>query len=169
MPPARYTSSMERAFIADSMLGRLTRWLRVMGCDTEYFREIDDAELAERAWQSGRLILTRDTLLIRRRRVRDNSFLVEGDHFRDQLRQVVRSFGIDPFARFLTRCIECNAPLRELGRSEAEGRVPPYVFATQGRFRGCPACGRFYWGGTHRERMMAELREILGDNELESP
>jgi uncharacterized protein len=153
---------MERAFIVDSMLGRLTRWLRVTGCDTEYFREIGDAELAERAWQSGRLILTRDTLLVRRRGVRDNSFLVEGDHFRDQLRQVVRAFAIDPFALFLTRCLECNAPLGELTRSEAEGRVPPYVFATQDRFRSCPACGRLYWGGTHRERMLEELKGILG-------
>jgi uncharacterized protein with PIN domain len=154
---------MDRAFIADSMLGRLARWLRVMGCDTEYFPEIGDAELTERAWRSGRLILTRDTLLVRRRRARDNSFFVEGDHFRDQLRLVVAAFAIDPFARFLTRCLECNAPLRELARDEAQGRVPPYVFATQGHFRVCPECGRPYWGGTHRERMMAELRGILDD------
>ncbi len=156
---------MERAFIADTMLGRLARWLRVMGCDTEYFPDMDDAELVERAWQEHRLILTRDTLLVRRRRARDNSFFVEGDHFRDQLRQVVAAFGIDPYARFLTRCIECNAPLREFSRPEAETRVPPYVFATQGRFRACPACGRIYWGGTHRERMEADLREILGVGE----
>ncbi len=158
---------MERAFIADSMLGRLARWLRVMGCDTEYFPEIGDAELVERAWQSGRLILTRDTLLVRRRRARDNSFFVEGDHFRDQLRRVTAAFGIDPFARFLTRCIECNAPLRDAVRTEAEKRVPPYVFATQGCFQFCPACDRLYWGGTHRERMAAELREILGVGEPE--
>jgi uncharacterized protein with PIN domain len=133
-----------------------------MGCDTEYFPAIGDGELAERAQREGRLILTRDTLLVRRRLVRDNSFFVEGDHFRDQVRQVVRAFAIDPFARFLTRCLECNAPLRELSREEAQGRVPPYVFATQGRFQSCPACGRLYWGGTHRERMAAELKDILG-------
>lgn len=153
---------MERKFIADAMLGRLARWLRVMGCDVEYFPEIGDAELEERSCRSGRLILTRDTLLIRRRRVRDNCFFVVGDHYRDQVRQVVRAFAIDPFVGFLARCLECNEPLRDLDGKSAEERVPPYVFATQERFQVCPACSRIYWGGTHRERMRAELQEILG-------
>jgi uncharacterized protein with PIN domain len=153
---------MERTFIVDAMLGRLARWLRIMGCDTEYFPEIGDAELVARSERSGRLILTRDRLLIRRRHARDHSFLVEGDHYRDQLRQVAAAFAIDPWARFLTRCPECNAPLGDLDREMAEQLVPPYVFATQSLFHLCPECGRIYWGGTHRERMVEELREILG-------
>jgi uncharacterized protein len=152
---------MERTFIADSMLGRLARWLRVMGCDVEYFPEIGDAELVERGERSGRLILTRDTLLIRRRRARDNFFFVEGDHFRDQVRQVVRAFALEPCGGFLTRCLECNALLHDIDREVAAGKVPPYVFATQEQFQSCPGCGRLFWGGTHRERMEEELREIL--------
>jgi len=153
---------MESAFIADSMLGRLARWLRIIGCDVEYFAAIEDEELVERAWESGRLLLTRDTLLVQRRRARDRCFFVAGDHFRDQLRQVVEAFAIDPFARFLTRCLECNTLLQEFEREGAEAMVPPHVFATQQQFRACPACGRIYWGGTHRERMVEELKEILG-------
>jgi uncharacterized protein with PIN domain len=152
---------MERKFIADAMLGRLARWLRVMGCDTEYFPAIDDVELVARAERSGRLILTRDTLLVRRRRARERSFFVVGDHFRDQLRQVVRAFAIDPFAGFLTRCLECNAPLHDIGRERAAGLVPSYVHATQEAFRGCSACGRIYWGGTHRDKMRKELEVTL--------
>ena len=152
---------MECPFIADTMLGRLVRWLRIMGCDVEYFPEIGDAELVERGARDGRLILTRDTLLIRRRKARNNCFFVEGDHFRDQVRQVVRAFAIDPFGGFLTRCLECNAPLCNIARENAEGEVPPYVFATQENFRTCPGCSRFYWGGTHRERMAEELKAIL--------
>lgn len=153
---------MDRTFIADTMLGKLARWLRVMGCDVAYFREIGDADLVERAERSGRLILTRDTLLVRRRRVRNNHFFVEGDHFRDQVRQVVRAFAIDPFEGFLSRCLECNALLQAIDRKSAEGRVPPYVFVTQEHFQICPDCSRLYWGGTHRERMAGELKEILG-------
>ena len=84
-----------------------------------------------------------------------------GDHWRDQLRQVVTAFGIDPFRRFLTRCLECNEPLRDVARVEVADRVPPYVHDTRELFRECPACGRLYWGGTHRERMVAELEKLL--------
>ena len=152
---------MEHRFIADAMLGKLARWLRVTGCDVEYFPEIGDAELVERGERSGRLILTRDTLLVRRRKARNNCFFVEGDHFRDQMRQVVQAFALEPFGGFLTRCLECNALLHGIDRESAAGRVPPYVFATQETFRGCASCGRLYWGGTHRERMMTELKEII--------
>jgi len=161
MARSGYTCPMERIFVADAMLGRLARWLRVMGYDVEYHPRIGDDELMERSERTGRLVLTRDTLLVKRRRVRGNCFFVESDHFRDQLRQVVRAFDLDPFARFLTRCLECNVPLGVVERGEAEMQVPPYIFATQERFRRCPSCGRLFWGGTHRERMRVELEEIL--------
>jgi uncharacterized protein with PIN domain len=155
--------NMEERFIADAMLGRLARWLRIMGYDVEYFPLIDDDELMERSERSGRLVLTRDTLLAKRKRLRGNCFFVAGDHFRDQLRQVVRAYALDPSARFLTRCLECNSPLAEMERGNAEALVPSYVFATQGLFRQCPSCGKIYWGGTHRERMRSELMEIIKD------
>ncbi len=153
---------MEQRFIADAMLGKLARWLRVMGCDVEYFPAIDDRELVARAERNGRLILTRDTLLVRRRRARENHFFVGGDDYRDQVRQVMAAFAIDPFAHFLSRCLECNALLVDVPREEAAGRVPPYVLATQEPFQGCPACGRLYWSGTHRERMTEELKRMVG-------
>jgi uncharacterized protein with PIN domain len=144
------------------MLGKLARWLRVLGCDVEYFPAIDDGELVARALRDGRLILTRDTLLVRRRGASTSHFFVSGDHFRDQLRQVVEHFAIDPAGRFLTRCLECNALLAEIDRGAVSGRVPPYVYATQTEFRACPSCGKLYWAGTHRERMAAEVAAILG-------
>jgi uncharacterized protein with PIN domain len=107
---------METRFIADAMLGKLARWMRVLGCDVAYFPAIGDRELVELAESSGRLILTRDTLLVKRRRARDNHFFVEGDDFRSQLRQVVERFAIDPNAHFLTRCLACNALLAEIGK-----------------------------------------------------
>jgi uncharacterized protein len=154
---------MEQRFIADAMLGRLTRWLRIMGYDVEYQSLISDDELMERCERTGRMILTRDTLLAKRKRIRGACFFVAGDHFRDQLRQVVRAFALDPSARFLTRCLECNSPLAEMEHGDAEALVPSYVFATQELFRQCPSCGKIYWGGTHRERMRSELMEIIKD------
>ena len=154
---------METRFIADVMLGRLATWLRLLGCDVEYFREISDEELVERASGSGRVILTRDLELTRRRKARGNHFFVKGDGYKDQLRQVVERFSIDPFARILTRCLRCNVPLETIDLSEARDKVPPFVYETQREFRGCRLCGRVYWRGTHRFEAIRLAREMLRD------
>jgi len=153
--------SSEPRFIADAMLGKLARWLRILGCDVEYFPFIWDDELLARAGRTGRMILTRDTLLVRRREARANHFFVKGDHFRDQFRQVVEHFAIKPSGNFLTRCLECNALLAEIGKNAVRDKVPQYVYATQSDFRVCPACDRLYWKGTHRDKMAREVEEIL--------
>jgi uncharacterized protein with PIN domain len=148
-------------FFADAMLGRLATWLRIVGCDVSYRARIDDAELVERALEDARVILTRDTLLVRRRKARGNHFFVTGDDYRAQFRQVVAHFGIDPLARLLTRCVRCNEPLLAIGKKDVAGRVPPYVLATQDAFSHCPGCGRVYWGATHREAMIRAIRAML--------
>lgn len=152
-PPSR--------FFADAMLGRLATWLRIAGIDVEYRARIDDAELVERALEEERVILTRDTLLVRRRKARGNHLFVKGDDYREQFRQVVVHFGIDPFARLLTRCVRCNEPLLPIGKTRVAGRVPPYVFETQDAFSYCPGCGRVYWGATHRKAMVRAIRAML--------
>ncbi len=156
---------METRFIADVMLGRLATWLRLLGCDVEYFHSIPDEELVERAARTGRVILTRDRELVRRRKARDNHFLVRGDGYRDQLRQVVRRFSIDPSARVLTRCLRCNVPLESIDRSEVRGKVPPFVYETQRDFKTCGLCGRIYWRGTHRFEALRFAREMLEDGD----
>jgi uncharacterized protein len=151
----------ERTFIADMMLGKLAKWMRILGYDVEYFPEIGDEDLIERAEATGRLILTRDTLLVRRRRVRGRHYFVRGDDWREQLRQVVAAFPPAPPDRLLCRCLRCNAPLAEIPREEVRGKVPPYVHETQEEFATCPSCGRIYWGATHRDKVAEQLREIL--------
>jgi uncharacterized protein with PIN domain len=153
----------ETRFIADTMLGKLAKWLRLLGCDVLYFPKISDEDLAERASRSGRVILTRDTLLIRRRKVRENHFFVRGDGYKDQIRQVVRHYSIDPSARILTRCLRCNEPLANVDKAAVREKVPPYVYETQDAFVTCVCCGRIYWKATHRDEMVRQLRAILGE------
>jgi uncharacterized protein with PIN domain len=153
----------EIRFIADTMLGKLAKWLRLLGCDVLYYPKISDGDLAEMASRSGRVILTRDTLLIRRRKVRENHFFVLGDGYKDQLRQVVQRYSIDPSARILTRCLRCNEPLTGIDRGAVRERVPPYVHETQSLFVTCTLCGRIYWRATHCGEMMKQLRAILGE------
>jgi uncharacterized protein with PIN domain len=151
-------------FLADAMLGKLAKWLRTLGCDVAYDPDISDREIAERGHREGRVILTRDTLLIRRREVRDNHFLVHGDSYRDQLRQVVDHFAIDPKGGLFTRCVRCNEPIAEVDKLQVAGKVPPFVYETQESFGSCARCGRIYWKATHWEEMERHRKEMIGES-----
>jgi uncharacterized protein with PIN domain len=145
-------------FAADRMLGKLAKWLRLMGQDVIYGPHLCGYGLIRAARQEDRLILTRDRRL--KQRQPPDYLFIESDHYREQLRQVVRACNLDPMARALTRCAECNRMLEARAKAAVETLVPPYVFATQERFFACPECGRVYWAATHHERMLEELKKI---------
>ena len=155
------SEAMEKIFIADAMLGKLAKWMRIIGCDVEYFPEISDNEISERAYHNGRIILTRDTMLIRRKINRANSFFVKSDHYQDQLRQVVKAFSIDPMENLFTRCLLCNKKLLNIDKISVADSVPEYVYYTRDNFKTCPACKRFYWNATHKNNMIEQLKKIL--------
>jgi hypothetical protein len=149
-------------FVVDAMLGRLARWLRLLGHDTLYDPAADDRELARCAAATGRVLLTRDRGLLARRIV-TRGMLVEHDDLGGQLRQVAAACGLtlDP-ARCFTRCPACNTETVDAPRETVAGRVPPFVLRTQERFRACPGCGRVYWAGTHREAALWRLGRLMG-------
>jgi len=148
-------------FIADEMLGRLARWLRLLGIDTVYDPHLDDAELIRRAARESRILLTRDTRLLRRRGLPPTLFVTD-DHFRDQLRQVASAFALDFRGWQLKRCSRCNELLAECSHADVRDRVPAYVLRTQTHFLECPRCRRVYWAATHVERMRAEIAQLFG-------
>ena len=154
-------------FIADSMLGRLARWLRLLGHDTLYFSHIEDGLLVKTAQEEDRTILTRDTRLVKRRGVKNFLLLKENDTF-DQLRTVIMTFNLLPCGGSgrikeysPSRCSLCNEPLISAGREEARPHVPDYVYRTSDAFRRCMKCGRFYWRGTHPGKWRKKLSETL--------
>ena len=138
--------------LADGMLGRLARWLRALGYDTAYAPDTGDTELLRRARAEGRILLTADHALSKRRGAR--TLLVEAQNLDDQLRHVREALGPPPGGEF-SRCVACNGALVPAEKSTLADRVPPYVFSTQDEFRLCPDCGRVYWPGTHVEQMRA--------------
>jgi len=154
------TSLHDVRFFADAMLGRLARWLRVMGYDCAYVSNIDDAEFARRAAAEDRIILTRDRLLCERRAVRDRFVFITSDMLNAQVAQMRSAFGLDA-SGFLTRCLRCNILLEVLQKEAVVPSVPAYVSRTQERFSCCAGCGRIYWGGTHKERMREEVERLL--------
>lgn len=146
-------------FITDAALGRLATWLRLLGHDAVYARDVSAAELVRRAAAEGRILLTRNSRLVRRRGLPPHVF-VQSDDFRAQLRQVIDACGLGAAAAFLVRCSRCNTPLERMQRSEACASVPAYVCETQASFARCPSCARIYWPATHVERMRRELARL---------
>jgi uncharacterized protein with PIN domain len=138
--------------LADAMLGRLAKWLRVLGYDTAYLADTDDFAVMRLARAEGRLILTRDRALAERRGVR--ALLVESERLEDQLRQVWAAVGPPPDPS-CSRCPVCNAPLVEAPPAMVADRVPPYVQRAHTHFSWCSACDRLYWPGSHWQRMRA--------------
>ena len=144
-------------FLADNMLGRLATWLRLLGYDTLYLPHANDPELARIARAHGRILLTRDVELTRRRDVRH--LLIESEQVELQMRQVLRAFNLSAREAF-SRCAECNVPLESVSKESVTGSVPPYVFQTQERFRRCAECGRIYWRGTHWAHIIAQIQDL---------
>ncbi len=145
--------------LADAMLGRLARWLRILGYDTLYNPRWTDDELARLARAERRTLLTRDVALARRRGLL--ALYVASEEVGAQLCQVARDLRLGE-ERTFSRCPVCNESLEEVPRSWAWGYVPPYTFCTQRTFSLCPDCNRFYWRGTHWERMRSLLAQLPG-------
>jgi uncharacterized protein with PIN domain len=145
-------------FAVDRMLGRLARWLRVLGHDVAYGSHLGGRTLVACARREGRLLLTRDTRLRRDPNLPPHLFLTS-DHFREQLRQVAAAVPLGGTG-LLRRCLDCNRELHDVAREAARDRVPPFVWATTDAFLGCAACGRLYWPATHRAHMVRELAAL---------
>ena len=131
-------------FFADAMLGRLARWLRILGYDTSYEAHLEDAALVRRAIQEERVILTRDRALPA-----------------EQLRELVTRVQLDTEGRLFTRCSRCNAGLESVPRSQIAERVPARVLRDHDHFKHCPGCGRVYWEGSHVDRIRSAIRRAL--------
>jgi uncharacterized protein with PIN domain len=148
-------------FVADCMLGRLAKWLKILGFDVLYFSKADDRELVRIARAEGRVLLTRDTGLIEKTAKRQNRFFVASDRWKDQVAQVLDAFGLWDEVKPHSRCIECNLALKGLSRARARNLVTPYILERAASFALCPGCGRVYWQGTHYGDMERKIEALL--------
>jgi uncharacterized protein with PIN domain len=154
-------------FIVDSNVGRLARWLRIAGFDTIFINDLDDNRLVRLAFSEGRVLLTKDTQILKRRVAttgRLKVILIESEEVKAQLRQVVKTLNLGDQIKPFTLCLECNQPLVSREKEEIEGLVPPYIFQTQTQYMQCSTCHRVYWRGTHWQRMSGELERIVSES-----
>lgn len=149
-------------FIADAMLGRLARWLRILGYDTAYEKRITDERLVERAVHEDRWLLTRDRRLVLRKRLRGRHTLLDADDVDGQLRQLHRDLKIDLDLTHQRgyRCADCNVVLTALSHADAAPLVPPFIAQEHREFLRCPGCRRLFWPGTHWQDVTRRLSAI---------
>lgn len=143
-------------FIADAMLGRLARWLRVLGHDTLFEPGLEDRELVDVAGKEARVLLTRDRHLVTHLRPARAVLLASTDPL-EQLREVAAACGLQGPPGLFTRCLLCNTRLREASTAEIETLIPAGARRLGKPFLRCPGCGRAYWRGSHVEHMQAAL------------
>ncbi len=152
----------EPRFVLDVHLGKLARYLRLLGFDTTYDRACDDATIVGIAIAERRIILTRDKGLLKRKAVTHGYWLRNTDP-RRQVREVVDQLDLARLVRVFSRCMICNAPLEQVAESDVRDRLPPGI---RGRFEllaRCPGCERVYWPGSHYDRMVELVKALLPD------
>ncbi|MBM4258212.1 MAG: hypothetical protein FJ147_20245 [Deltaproteobacteria bacterium] len=153
------TSTDVPCFLVDRMLGRLAKWLRILGYDTVYLPQLSPQGLMREGRRQSRIILTRDTRVLRQKDAPPFVF-IQADRFRDQIKQVIATCHLDSLTRLFTRCGECNELLTTVKKEAVREQVPEYVWQTQAEFHQCPGCHRIYWGATHKEHVIAELQQL---------
>jgi len=150
-------------FAAEKTLGRLTKWLRLLGFDTLYEFELSGKEFIE-ILENDRILLTR-TRRIQKQFASRKLIFVESDHLAQQLKQVFRELDIKAAqTRPFSRCLQCNALIVIVEKASVLGRVPDYIFETHDRFQKCPECDRIYWPGSHTRRSLEKIRQLLDLN-----
>jgi uncharacterized protein with PIN domain len=153
-------------FIVDHNVGKLARWLRMIGYDTLFFNGTDDWSMIRAALAEDRIILTRDTHILERRVItigRLKAILIKSDSLELQTRQVMETLKLDYKSKAFSLCLECNQPLEVKTKEQVKDLVPPYVFKTNDQYVQCPACHRIYWKGTHWQAMMKRLEKLGAD------
>ncbi|WP_454762644.1 Mut7-C RNAse domain-containing protein [Cupriavidus campinensis] len=149
-------------FIADAHLGGLAHLLRMTGFDTLYDNHFEDGEIARIAAGEGRIVLTRDRELLKRRGITHGCY-VRAIKSSLQVREVFSRLDLARGARPFSLCLDCNVPLHRIGRADADGRVPEGVLARHAHFVSCPHCRRVFWEGSHWRKMRALVDELLVD------
>jgi uncharacterized protein with PIN domain len=155
-------------FVLDGHLGRLARYLRLSGFDTDYDARRDDRELARISIGEARILLTRDRGLLKRGNV-SHGYLVRATEPRAQFVEVLRRFDLAERLAPFTRCLACNGVVRDAADAEIAARAPGAVRRRYRRFRACPDCGRVYWEGTHHARLTRLLEDARNQSMRRSP
>jgi hypothetical protein len=141
-------------FVLDAHLGKLARYLRMLGFDTLYDSNCEDKELADLSSSSGkRILLTRDVGLLKRKQI-SHGYYVKSTQPGRQIREVLDRFDLRDLIRPFKLCVNCNGVLCPLEKTKARDHIPPDIYLKMDKFVACTACRQIYWQGSHYDKMM---------------
>jgi hypothetical protein len=147
-------------FAADSTLGKLAKWLRLLGFDTTFETNDSDEVFTDHA-ENGRVVITRSKNI--RKQLGDHKFIfIASNNPGMQLKQVLAEIGIhrsvlQPFSR----CIQCNIEIVDVGPDEVYGLIPDYIYESHNKFQKCPQCSRIFWRGSHTKRALEKIDNLF--------
>ena len=152
----------EIKFIADAMLGKLSKWLRILGFDTLYNRKQEIDMLLFLAVNENRHILTRKTILKDRRDLKERLLFIKDNGTMNQSKEVIKHYNLQINSEnIFTRCVICNQKLSEISPELVQGNVPNYVVGAEKFFSICPHCKRIFWKGTHFENVQQKIKKLF--------
>jgi uncharacterized protein with PIN domain len=162
--PLREKPLRETKFILDVHLGKLSRYLRLLGFDTVFETGYTDREIIDRSLNEQRIILTRDRDLLKTKRVTHGCW-IRSPKPKDQLQEILKR--LDLIGRFnpFTRCMDCNGILEDIVMEEVPKTLPPKTRQFFRKFIKCTGCGKIYWEGSHYEKMKAFIESIVSGNQ----
>ncbi|MEM2104753.1 MAG: Mut7-C RNAse domain-containing protein [Candidatus Bathyarchaeia archaeon] len=146
-------------FVADGMLGKLTRWLRILGHNVKYSNRLEDSQLIAIAKKERRILLTRDLELYQQAAAKKiQAFYVDGQTEAERLAKIAEKFGITLDVDMAkSRCPKCNAHVKPILKEKVAGKVEDNTLSHYDEFWQCLKCGQIYWQGAHWKR----IRETL--------
>ena len=147
-------------FILDVHLGKLARYLRLLGFDTLYEKNYSDTEIIDKGTKQSRIILTRDLGILKQTRVVRGYFL-RNTRPKKQIEEVMRRFALDKKAKPFTRCLECNTPIAKVAKEAITERLLPETRRYFESFEECPRCHRIYWQGSHYDKLKHFVESII--------
>lgn len=156
------------AFAVDVNVGKLASLLRLLGFDTVFPRNLSDSLLADLAAREGRILLTKDCGLLRRKNV-VHGRLVRAIFPEDQAAEIVNLYDLTGQCKPFSRCMACNGLLEPVAKEKVLARLEPLTKKYYNEFTQCSHCARIYWPGSHRIRMQTLLNKFLNKNSKKNP
>jgi uncharacterized protein with PIN domain len=148
-------------FLTDSNLGKLAKWLRILGYDTTLYSGNADRNFLRKAQREGRVVLTRKKDMTARQ-FSGKLIIVGSDHVQEQILEVMEKLSISAdVGQLFSICVRCNEALVAVDKKDVAGMVPAFVYDTHSAFRICPSCKGIYWPGTHIDNALNHLKKHI--------